>query len=235
MNQHEHGRGATHQHLLPVQHHQRQRRAIVVPPSFGASIAISPSLLTCAQILSGRSLLTASDLSRFCLPVFDHCAFLTEHVCDNDQTAVALHPRDITAALATLIDSALIMAAHSTQTMALTRTRNQATRTRFELHEPISPNQQSPPRLVPPNFMAGPMASAHISRIFAVVPRASPLSQLQSHTLPSNSNDPPPPPRGGLEPASGTPPPPPPGGGSEGTRLSGARVFQHDIGVSAPT
>ena len=35
--------------------------------------------------------------------------------------------------------------------------------------------------------------------IFAVVPRASPLSQRRSHTLPSHSNDPPPPPRGGLD------------------------------------
>ena len=102
------------------------------------------------------------------------------------------------------------------ETMALTRTRNQATRTRFELHEPISPNQQSPPRLVPPNFMAGPMASAHISRIFAVVPRASPLSQLQSHTLPSNSNDPPPPPRGGAGTCERYPSSPPSGGAGRG-------------------
>jgi hypothetical protein len=90
-----------------------------VPPSFGdhrnrdeqiwSTVRVTPNLLACARLLSGRALLTDGDLARFMRPTFDPCAFLREHVCDSSQTAICFTPREITPALATLIHSALIL------------------------------------------------------------------------------------------------------------------------------
>ena len=66
-----------------------------VPPSFGdlrnhdkriwSSVRLTPNLLACARLLSGRTLLAMNDLARFVRPTFDPCAFLLEHVhvCDS--------------------------------------------------------------------------------------------------------------------------------------------------------
>jgi hypothetical protein len=81
----------THCHTAAIATPQQQAGS----PSSGTIVMnrvpvspITPRLLACAQILSGRSLLTESDIARFGRQHFDHCAFLTEHVCANDQVAV---------------------------------------------------------------------------------------------------------------------------------------------------
>ena len=178
---------------------------------------ITPRLLACAQILSGRDLLTESDIARFGRRHFDHCAFLTEHVCTNDQVAVHVQPQNLSPVMATFIQSALLTTSASL-TSAIIRTQMTDGRTRFNLYAPEPPAHPTNPQRIAPTFITGPMAYANVSAIFAVVPRSSPLADPHHRTIP-----PPAPPRGGGrgEPAYADGPPP--------------RVFQHDVGVAAPT
>ena len=85
-----------------------------IPPSFGdhrnhderiwSSIRLTPNLLACARLFSGRALLAMNNLARFVRPTFDPCAFLLEHVCDSSQATICVTPREITPALATLTE-----------------------------------------------------------------------------------------------------------------------------------
>ena len=51
---------------------------------------LTPNLLACARILSGRNLLTMNDIARFARPAFDPLAFLLEHVCEPTQVPVKI-------------------------------------------------------------------------------------------------------------------------------------------------
>jgi hypothetical protein len=70
---------------------------------------LTPNLLACARILSGRNLLTMNDIARFARPAFDPLAFLLEHVCESTQVPVKIRPRDLRPALAKLIHSAMTL------------------------------------------------------------------------------------------------------------------------------
>ena len=196
----------------------------LVSPSSGTIVMnrvpvspITPRLLACAQILSGRNLLTEPDIARFGRQHFDHCAFLTEHVCTDNQLAVHVQPQSLSPVMTTFIQSALLTTSESL-TSAIIRAHTTDGRTRFDLYAPEPPTHPTIPQRIAPTFISGPMALANVIAIFAVVPRTSPLATLRPRTIP-----PPAPPRGGGrgEPAyaDGIPP----------------RVFQHDVGVAAPT
>ena len=174
---------------------------------------ITPRLLACAQILSGRNLLTESDIARFGRQHFDHCAFLTEHVCTDDQIAVHVQPQSLSPVMTTFIASALLTTSANSSS-AIIRARTADGRTRFDLFTPEPPAYLANPQRIAPAFIAGPMALANIVAIFAVVPRTSPLAVPHTRTLP---------------------PPAPPRGGGRGESAFAARVFQHDVGVAAPT
>eukprot|EP00326_Haptolina_ericina_P001739 CAMPEP_0181215172 /NCGR_PEP_ID=MMETSP1096-20121128/25865_1 /TAXON_ID=156174 ORGANISM="Chrysochromulina ericina, Strain CCMP281" /NCGR_SAMPLE_ID=MMETSP1096 /ASSEMBLY_ACC=CAM_ASM_000453 /LENGTH=132 /DNA_ID=CAMNT_0023306997 /DNA_START=677 /DNA_END=1072 /DNA_ORIENTATION=- len=123
---------------------------------------ITPRLLACAQILSGRSLLTESDIARFGRQHFDHCAFLTEHVCANDQVAVHVQPQTLSPVMATFIQSALLTTS-TALTSAIVRAHTTDGRTRFDLYAPEPPSHPTNPQRVAPAFITGPMALANIS------------------------------------------------------------------------
>ena len=61
---------------------------------------LTPNLLACTRILSGRNLLTMSDITRFARPIFDPLAFLLEHVCEPSHVPVKIRPCDLRPALA---------------------------------------------------------------------------------------------------------------------------------------
>ena len=192
----------------------------LVSPSSGTIVMnqvpvshITPRLLACAQILSGRSLLTESDIARFGRQRFDHCAFLSEHVCDDNQVAVRVQPQNLSPVMATFIQSALLTTS-AAQTSAIVRAHTTDGRARFDLYAPEPPAHPTNPQRIAPAFVAGPMALANITDIFAVVPRTSPLAVFRPQTIP---------------------PPAPPRGGGRGEPAFAARVFQHVVGVAAPT
>ena len=90
------------------------------------------------------------------------------------------------------------------------------------LYAPEPPTHPTNPQRIAPTFISGPMALANIIAIFAVVPRTSPLAALRPRTIPPPAPHPPIGGEGGRgEPAYADGPPP--------------RVFQHDVGVAAPT
>ena len=181
-----------------------------VPPSSGdhhnrderiwSAISVNPNLLACARLLSGRALLTMSDLARFARPTFDPCAFLLEHVCDSSQAAVCVTPREITPALATLIHSALVLTADG-HVATLTRRPPHAdsrhplhgTHTHpFELHLlDCDPPAARPSRLIGPNGLAGAMASTLFASLCIIAPATSPIMHVRSTSSPSTIDAPP--------------------------------------------
>ena len=203
-----------------------------VPPSFGdhrnrdeqiwSTVRVTPNLLACARLLSGRALLTDGDLARFMRPTFDPCAFLREHVCDSSQTAICFTPREITPALATLIHSALILTTDGC-VAALTRRPPHAdprpplhgVRTHpFDLRLPdCDPPAARPSRPIGPNGLTGAMAGTLFASLCIVAPTASPIMHIRSASSPSTADAPPAP------------------SGAGGSCVSGARVFQHATGV----
>ena len=221
-------------HLAADELHHRRHQAPSssgqdVPASSGPMMAITlreemritPRLLECAKILSGRSLLAIPDLTRFGSPIINCHALLTELVCENDQVAVSLNPRSLTPALATLVQAA-ILTDHDDNPHALIRAHSTTGRLRFQLYSP-SHVTAPPPPLVAAQYFAGPMAAANITRMIAVVPRTSSLDRLHTsnHHAQSSTDIPPPSPLRG--------------GRGEGPAFVRARVFQHELGVSAPT
>jgi hypothetical protein len=64
----------THTHRLPL-----------LPHNIYPLTNLTPNLLACARILSGRNLLTMNDIARFARPTFDPLALLLEHVCESTQ------------------------------------------------------------------------------------------------------------------------------------------------------
>ena len=187
-----------------------------------SSARITPNFLACARFLSGRALLTVSDLARFARPTLDPCAFLLEHVCDASQAAVCVSPRKITPALATLIHSALVLTTDGhvatltrrpPQTDSRPPARNTSTHP-FELRLPdCDPPAARPSRPIGPNSLAGAMASTFFASLCIVAPAASPIMHVCSNPPPSTVDAPPAP------------------SGAGGPCVSGARVFQHDTGV----
>ena len=113
---------------------------------------ITPRLLACAQILSGRNLLTESDIARFGRQHFDHCAFLTEHVCTDDQIAVHVQTQSLSPVMTTFIASALLTTSANSSS-AIIRARTADGRTRFDLFTPE-----------PPAYLANPHP-AHRTRV----------------------------------------------------------------------
>ena len=139
---------------------------------------ITPRLLACAQILSGRSLLTESDIARFGRQHFDHCAFLTEHVCANDQVAVHVQPQTLSPVMATFIQSALLTTS-TALTSAIVRAHTTTTRL-TDAHDstftPQSP-QRTPRTLSTSHLHSSPAPwRLRTSRPSSLLSHARPLS-----------------------------------------------------------
>ena len=137
-----------------------------------------------SSLLSGRNLLTESDIARFGRQHFDHCAFLTDHVCTDNQIAIHVQPQSLSPVMATFIQSALLTTS-ANLTSAIIRAHTTDGRTRFDLYTPEPPTHPTNPQRIAPAFISGPMPLANVIAIFAVVPRTSPLAALRPRTLPT--------------------------------------------------
>ena len=183
---------------------------------------VTPNLLACARLLSGRALLTMSGLARFTRPSFDPCAFLSEHVCDSNQATICVAPHEITPTLTTLIHSALVLTTDG-HVAALTRRpphtdprpplRSTLTHP-FDLCMPdCDPPAVRPSRPIGPNNLTGAMAGVFFASLCIVAPSTSPIMYIRS------------------TPSQSAVDAPPAASGAGGSCVSGARVFQHDAGV----
>ena len=158
---------------------------------------LTPNLLACTRILSGRNLLTMSDITRFARPIFDPLAFLLEHVCEPSHVPVKIRPCDLRPALAKQIHSAMTLTPDGFVAAMTTHPPTPAGRPRFAYHIPECslPNSHTVPGTLPfeivsPLHISGGMGRRYHYCIYAVVPCSSPLASLGQPPPPY----PPPPP-----------------------------------------
>ena len=156
---------------------------------------LTPNLLACTRILSGRNLLTMNDITRFARPVFDPLAFLLEHVCEPSHVPVKIRPCDLRPALAKQIHSAMALTPDGFVAAMTTHPPTPAGRPRFAYHIPECslPNSRTVPGTLPfeivsPLHISGGMGGRYHYCIYAVVPCSSPLASLSQPSPPSVVN-----------------------------------------------
>ena len=144
------GHDVTHEWLSPS-FHIRQLSPQISTPLLPRNIhnplsKLTPNILACARILSGRNLLTMNDIARFARPTFDPLAFLLEHVCESTQVPVKIRPHDLRPALAKLIQSAMALTPDGFVAAMTTHPQTPAGRPRFAYHirSPSVPYQTPP-------------------------------------------------------------------------------------------